>query len=344
MRAVDKVLSHGQIVLGPEVRQFEGRIARFCGVTYAVGVNSGSDALYFALRALGIGPGDQVITSCLSFVATANAISMTGAQPVFVDIRDDFNIDPQKIIKAINPRTKAIVPVHFTGKMCAMKAIMSIARQYKLKVVEDAAQAFGASISAKKAGSWGHVSALSMNPMKVLAACGEAGAVISNDVHIKKTVEALRYNGAPSVIDAHYVSLNGRLDTIQAAILLERLKHFNKDIQRRRRAARYYSQALHDMVIVPSEQKGEVHVYYTYNIHCSKRDQLKRFLTAKGIETKVHHPLLMPEQKAYKGQVKGQWPMARKIVSSSLCLPISEKVTKKEQDYVIDCIRKFYKH
>ena len=343
LKGVERVLNHGRIVLGPEVQELEEKIASYCGVGYAVGVNSGTDALYFALRALGIGKGDEVITTCLSFVATANAIALTGAKPVFVDIREDFNIDPQKIIPAIGRYTKAIVPVHFTGKLCDMRAIEAIAKKYKLLIVEDAAQAFGASCKNRKAGSFGMAAALSMNPMKVFAACGEAGMVVTNDQAIAKDIRALRYNGTFDSVNASFVSLNGRLDTLQAAILLARLKHFKKFVEHRRFAADYYSENLYDIVDVPLQEKDSCDVFYTYNIKCSRRGELKDFLEEKGVETKIHHPVLMPHNKAYKKTSGGKWPVGERIVKQSLCLPIHENITKKELDYVITCVRQFYR-
>ena len=342
LAAVNRVLTHGRIVLGPEVEELEKKVASFCGLKYAVGVNSGTDALYFALRALGIGRGDEVITTCLSFVATANAIAMTGARPIFADIREDFNIDPERIDKAVNSRTKAIVPVHFTGNLCDMIALKSMARKYRLFLIEDAAQAFGANFQGRKAGSFGDAGALSMNPMKVFAALGEAGMVVTNDGKVAKTIKALRYNGTFDRVNAHYVSLNGRLDTLQAAVLLVRLKYFKKFIEHRRLAAHYYSRHLQDVVETPKEENGFYHAYYTYNIRCEKRNHLKAFLERKGIETKIHHPILMPQCRVYRGIGQGHWPVGERIIHQSLCLPIHEHISKKELDYVIKSIRQFY--
>lgn len=343
LEAIDKVFQHGQIVLGPEVEELEEKVAEYCGVKYAVGVNSGTDALYLALKSLDIGPGDEVITTCLSWIATANAITLTGARPVFADIKENFNINPEEIEKLINSKTKAIVPVHFTGKVCDMTSIKDIADKYNIAIVEDAAQAFGATYGGEKAGSFGKVSAFSLNPMKVFAACGEAGVIVTDQRDIYERLNALRYNGTPDKTEAHYISLNARIDTLQAAILLQRFKTLDEWIDYRREAAEYYTALLTDLVQTPREDKNCRDVFYTYNILCEKRDELREFLSENGIESKIHHPLLMPMHLAYKEESPGCWPTGIKFTTSSLCLPIHERITKEEQDYVIKAIRYFYK-
>lgn len=339
--AIDRVFQHGQIILGPEVEEFEEKAANYCGVKYAVGVNSGTDALYLALRSLDIGPDDEVITSCLSWIATANAIALTGAKPVFADIKDNFNIDPQKVEELITPKTKAIVPVHFTGKICDMFATMEIAHNNNLSLVEDAAQAFGAAYRGRRAGSFGQAAAFSLNPMKVFAACGEAGVIVTNDRELYAKLKALRYNGTPDKSEARYISLNARIDTLQAAILLHRFKSLDESIEKRRKAAQYYSLHLHDLVKTPGEDENCRDVFYTYNILCEKRDELKDFLLSKEVETKIHHPLLMPMHPAYKSGAQS-WPTGLKVTAASLCLPIHEKISREEQDYVIKAIQTFY--
>lgn len=232
LSAVENVLSHGRIVLGPEVPELEKRISDLCNRKYAVGVNSGSEALFSCLRAFGIGPGDEVITTSLSWIATANAIAMTGATPVFADIRDDLNIDPESIQRLISGKTKAILPVHYTGKMCEMDKIINIAKEYNLIVIEDAAQAFGASYKGGTAGSFGDAACFSFNSMKVLASCGEAGMVLTDSEEILEKLQSIRYNGTINRETCIQPSLNGRLHTIQAAILLKRLNRLEQLIQK----------------------------------------------------------------------------------------------------------------
>lgn len=317
-------------------------MAAFCGRRYAVGVNSGSDALYLGLRSLGIGPGDEVITTALSWIATANAIALTGATPVFADIGDDLNIDPSSVFRLLTPRTKAIVPVHYTGKVCHMSALMALATDHRLLLIEDASQAFGASFRQRRAGSFGDVACFSMNPMKVFAACGEAGLVVTDREDVQERLVALRYSGTVDREKCIEASLNSRLDTLQAAILLKRLAHVEAIIHTRREIASWYDQALADVVLTPKEAPGEYDIYYTYTIRAGRRDELKLFLEASGVETKIQHPYLMPEQPAYRASARGDFPNARRLAQQVLCIPANEKISRKDVDYVAACIRKFY--
>ncbi len=342
LAAVDRVLQHGRIVMGPEVEEFESRVAQYCGRRFAVGLSSGSDALFMALLAAGIGPGDEVITTAKSFVATANAISMTGARPVFADIGDDLNIDPASVEALIGDATKAIVPVHFTGKLCRMPELEALADRHGLFLVEDGSQAFGASFGERRCGSFGRVAAISLNPMKVLAACGEAGVAVTDEPEIADTLRALRHNGIVEREYCRWVSLNGRLDTMQAAILLQRLEGYDALIERRRAIAARYDAALGNVVGVPREAEGYRDVYYTYTIRTERRDELAAFLADAGIETKIQHPLLMPQQPAYRDEARGAYPRAERLVKDVLCLPASEKLSAAQQDAVIEAMQRFF--
>ena len=342
LAAVDAVFRHGRIILGPEVQELENCVATFCGRKYAVGVGSGTYALYLGLKGVGTRPGDEVITTALSWIATANAIALTGATPVFADIRDDLNIDPDSVRKLITPRTRAIMPVHYTGKVCQMSALMQIAEEHGLLVVEDTAQAFGASYHGRRAGSFGAVSCFSMNPMKVFAACGEAGMVVTDREDVYDRLVALRYNGTVNREVCIEPSLNGRLDTLQAAILLRRLNDVDRIVQKRREIASWYDEQLAGIVETPQEVEGEWDVYYTYTIRADRRDELKAFLETKGVETKIQHPYLMPEQPAYQDGVGGEFPNAQRLVKRVLCIPANEKLSRKDVDYVASCIHEFY--
>lgn len=342
LKSVDRVLSHGRFILGPEHDQFEKKVAEFCKVKYVVGVNSGTDALYLALRSLDIGPEDEVITTPHSWIATFNAIALCGATPVCVDIKDDLTINTDLISKAITPRTKIILPVHFTGQLCNMDRIMKIAEEYNLFVVEDAAQAFGSSFKGKMAGSFGTVNCFSMNSMKVFNSYGEAGAIVTNDKDIYNKLVSLRYAGTINKEECHYPSLNGRLDTIQAAMLLVNFKYLKEKIDRRREIARIYTGSLKNTVICPEEKKDYYHTYYTYTILAEKRDDLKKYLSSKGIETKIQHPILMPYQPAYSYLPKPDIPNAEKLLKKILCIPANEKLTNKQVDFVIKSIMTFY--
>ena len=342
LQAVDRVLTHGRILLGPEVDQFEDKVAGLCQRRYAVGVNSGTDALYFALRALDIGAGDEVITTSLSWIATANAITLCGATPVFVDITEDLTIDAELIEAAITPTTKAILPVHFTGKLCDMTRIARIAEEHGLYLIEDAAPSFGASYNGAKAGSFGHLGAFSMNPMKLLNAYGEAGAVVTDDEELRDRLVSLRYAGTVNKEDCHFPSPNGRIDTIQAAMMLVGLGRLDDKVSRRRANAKFYDEALVEAVICPKEPEGYFNVYYTYTIIAERRDDLKQHLEAKGIETKVQHPILMPYHTAYRDLPKPNIPVAEDLVQRILCIPAHEDLGTDEAEYVAASIREFY--
>lgn len=341
LASVEKVLSHGRIILGPEVTEFESQISSFCKRRYAVGMNSGTDALYLALRSLGISYGDEVITTPLSWIATLNAITLTGAKPVFIDIADDLNINPDLIESAITSKTKAILPVHFTGKICDMEKIIAIAHKHKLFVVEDAAQAFGARRDGIGAGSFGNIGAFSMNPMKVLCGYGEAGAVVTDDKDIYDRLVSLRYAGTVNKEDCHFPSLNGRLDTIQAAMLLVNLKYLKAKIKRTQKIAQKYTEALGDTVGCPGDDETS-NVYYSYTITTPRRDELMSYLESKGIETKIQHPILMPYHTAYKGSYQSHIPNAQRLVNQILCIPNEETLEPEQADYVINSIKEFF--
>lgn len=343
LSAIEKTLIHGILINGPELVEFENKFAEYCGRKYCVGVSSGTDALFFALKALDIGVGDEVITTSLSWIATANAIAMVGATPVFADIGNDLNLNPDSVRKLVTNKTKAIMPVHYAGRSCRIDDILLISAEYNLFVIEDASQAVGAKLNGRLTGSHGHLACFSMNPMKTLGACGEAGAVLSDSIELTEKLQMLRYNGTINKETCLQPSLNGRMDTIQAAILLERLKRFEGIISKRREIAKRYDEALKNIVDAPHEADGEYNSYYSYTIQADNRDELKQYLEENGIETKIQHPILMPNQPAYKEQTVSDKFNAEIVVSRILCLPASEKLTYDEQKYVIDKIIKFYK-
>jgi dTDP-4-amino-4,6-dideoxygalactose transaminase len=344
LEAIEKVLDHGRVLLGPEHDAFEQAAAQYCGRKFGIGVNSGTDALFLGLKALGIGSGDEVITSPLSWIATANAIRMTGADPVFADIGADLNIDPESVHQCVTAKTRAILPVHYRGKVCDMNALLDLAKEKNLAIIEDASQAFGARYHGRVACSFGDLACVSLNPMKVLASCGEAGIVLTDNQELKEKLVVLRYNGMIDREVCKYPSLNGRLDTIQAAILLERLKSFKNVIARRRRIAKLYNEKLRKLVTVPHEQPYEHDVYYTYTIQTSERDNLQEFLLSKGIEAKVRDRHLMPNQPAYMNGVKGTFPLAIKLVGQLLSLPAHEKLLDSDVCYIADVIKEFFKN
>lgn len=343
LAAVERVLDHGIMIHGPEVEMFEKKFAEYVGRKYAVAVNSGTDSLIFALKALGICHGDEIITTSLSWIATANAIAICGAIPVFADICDDLNIDVTSVERLISNKTKAIMPVHFAGRVCEMKAIQELAKKHNLLVIEDASQAVGAKYYNQLSGSLGDIGCFSLNPMKVFGACGEAGVLVTDSEEIKEKLEILRYNGTINKETCIEVSINGRIDTLQAAILLERFNYFEKFIQKRRDIMKKYNEHLSSLVKVPLEKDYEMLSCYNYTIQTPFRNSLKEYLEKNGIEIKIQHPILMPNQPAYEAWTKSDKKNATKIVQEIMCLPASEKLLDEEQEYIIDLIKKFFK-
>lgn len=342
LEKIQYVFSHGILVNGPEVSEFEEAIACYCGRKYAIGVNSGTDALYLGLRALGIGVADEVIIPCFSWIATANAVVLTGATPVFADINDDLNIDVSTIESLITPSTKAIMPVHYAGKIANMSIINQIAKKYNLLVIEDGSQAFGAMQNGRVSGSFGDMACFSLNPMKILAACGEAGVVLTDDEEVKNRLEILRYNGTINKETCVEVGLNGRLDTLQAAILLERLKNVENVLQVRRRNAKLYNELLKNIPEIQCPYDPILNdAYYTYTIQIDKRDELMEFLLDKGIEVKIYHPILMPKQPIYENKYKAMTDKGEQIIQRIVCLPIHEKLRSKEITDIANCINEF---
>jgi len=341
--AVEDVLSHGRLILGPEVEIFEGAVAKYCEKRFAVGVGSGTQAIYLALKSFNVGPGDEVITTPLSWIATLNAITECGATPVFVDIAEDLNIDATLIPKAITSRTKVILPVHFTGKVCDMVPIMKVASEHNIHVVEDAAQAFGARYLQKPAGAFGKASCFSMNPMKVFNGYGESGAILTDDQEVRDRLTILRYAGTVNRHDCIYPALNGRMDTIQAAMLLVSLDTLEAKIQRRREIASNYSSALKDVVICPTEASGSRDIYYAYTIITERREDLITHMAESGIETQIQHPILMPNHTAYHHLPKPHLPVAEHMVNRILSIPNHENLSDPEIKYVADSIKEFHR-
>ena len=347
--ACERVLDHGRLILGPEVDAFENRIAQDNEIKYAVGVASGSSALFMALMSLDIGPGDEVITTPHTWIITLNAIAACGATPVCVDIGEDFNIDPRSIGRAITLRTKAIVPMHYCGQLCDMEAISKIATEHQLHIVEDAAQAYGGSQNGKKAGSFSTVAAYSMNSMKVLSSYGEAGVVVTNHENIANKVKMLRYAGTSSdpkkiiTNDCHYISLNHKIDTIQAAMLLVTMDYLPQKMKRRTEIAQYYNKRLAGIVGTPKlGGVGNIHALYSYTINADKRDALEQFLRSQEVETKIYHLPMAISAPVYKDLPKLEIPNAERLVQRCLSLPAHEKLTNEQIEFTADKVLEFY--
>jgi dTDP-4-amino-4,6-dideoxygalactose transaminase/methionyl-tRNA formyltransferase len=346
LAAVDEVLRDGRLLMGPAVEKWERLIADFCGAPSCVGVSSGTDAIYLALRALGIGAGDEVILPAMSWVATLNAVVMTGALPVLVDIGDDLNIDVAAIAPAITSRTRAIMPVHYTGRLCDMNAIAAIAATHKLLVVEDAAQAFGAAEGGRRAGSFGDTAAFSLNPMKVFPGYGEVGAVLMRSPEAEKRTKALRYLGTVNKEVCIEPALNFKIDTIQAAMMLVSFDRLEPGIRRRLQIATRYDEGLKNWVLcppAPADFNDRRCVFFDYTIATPRRRELRKFLEGKGIEVKIRHPLLLCDHPAYRHLKRAPLPNAERLVKEILSLPIHDKLSDAQVDYVIDSVGEFFR-
>jgi len=332
----------GQFILGEDVERFEREFASQCRRDYCVGVSNGTAALYLALRAFGVGPGDEVITSAMSWVATGNAITALGATPVFVDVRDDYNIDPDCVEKAFSTRTRAIVPVHFYGRISRMAQICEVAVKNSVPVIEDAAQAFGAYAGDQPAGSFGDAAAFSLNPMKPLAALGEAGAVVTGRQDIAEKISSLRYLGTVDRETCVDPSLNFKIDTLQAVVLLHRMKRVAQSVAHRNHIARMYSAGLRELVTVPEVATDGTNTFFDYTIFTEDRDQLEAHLLSRGIEVKVKHRLLLTEQPGYGQVASDSVPNAKRLVKGILSLPIHENMNDSQVELVVDEIRRFF--
>lgn len=340
--AVHSVLEGGWFILGKNVAAFESEFAAYLGAAHAIGVGNGTDALQLALLACGIGPGDEVITVPNSATFTALAISATGATPRFVDIDpDSFNLDPHKLPEAISPRTKAIIPVHLYGQSADMDTILAIARQHGLVVIEDAAQAHGATYHGRKVGTLGDLGCFSFYPSKNLGAFGDAGAVVTDNVELANRVHMLRNGGQKARYDHQLLGINSRLDELQAAILRVKLSYLDRWNQQRRHLAALYSALLGDSSVeTPLEMPLVEHVYHQYVIRCSRRDELQTYLRQCGVETAIHYPVPIHLQAAYRGLNvgHGSFPVAERYAHEVLSLPIYPELTDAKARQVTSCI------
>ena len=342
LKAVETVMDHGRVLLGPEVEALERELAAYCGVKHALGVGSGTDALTLAVRALGLGKGDEIVTPAITFVGTANGIALAGAKPVFCDVTPGLVMDPAQIEAAITPRTKAVMPVHFTGRVPDMDAIAAVCRKHGLILIEDAAPGIGAERNGKRAGSFGKVGCLSINPMKVLNALGEAGAVLTDDDTVFERLQILRYHGVVNMESCVARSHNARIDTLQAAVIRPRLKRLEQSIAHRRSVAARYDAAFKGLFRLPVEAPGHRDVYYTYTIQPPDRGKLAEHLMDAGIETRVQHPMIIPQLPLYQEPDLSRFPVAAMAVGQVLCLPCHEKLDEAQVDHVIAAVTGFY--
>jgi len=344
MAAVQEVIRSGRFIMGPNVSAFEQEIAGYLGVKHAVALNSGTDALVIALKALGIGSGDEVITTPFTFFATAEAIGHVGATPVFVDIEEmTFNIDPAKIEAKITPRTKALMPVHLYGQAANMDMLGELALKHNLFVIEDVAQAFGGEYGGRKLGTWGHAGCYSFFPTKNLGAYGDGGMLVTNDDQTAETARKLRTHGGLNKYRNEMLGYNSRLDEMQAAILRVKLPHIDEWNDNRRRLAARYAEALQDVpgIVAPAEMKGSRHVYHQYTVRVTggMRDEVQKHLSGVGISTMVYYPTPVHRLPVYQHMDKRHLPVAEQMAEEVLSLPIWPFMTDNEQERVIQAVR-----
>ena len=346
-KAIENVLNHGSYILGPEIKEFEKNLAQYLNMKNAVAVASGSDALFLGLKAMGIKPNDEVITSPFTFFSTVSSITRIGAKPVFVDIDPDtFNIDVKKIENKITKKTKAILPIHLFLQPAKMDEIVKIADKYDLKILEDAAEAFGMKYKKRFAGSIGDIGIFSFYPTKTLGTYGDGGAVVSNNQSYIDEVISLRNHGQSNRYHHREVGYNDRLDTIQGAILNVKLNHIDDGIKKRNSIGKQYNRELANIseIQTPHVIDNVEEVYYVYSILTERRDELKKYLEKNGIGTNIYYPIPLHLQECFKflNHKKGEFPVAEKTSKRILALPMFPELKEEEIKYITKKIKSFF--
>ena len=348
--AIDRVFQTQRFILGPEVEALEKEIAAYVGCTHGVGVSSGSDALLACLMVLGIGPGDEVITTPYTFFATAGAIARVGAKTVFVDIDPkSFNMNPELLEDVVTKKTKAVIPVHLFGQSADMKPIMDICERHKIPVIEDAAQAIGTEYQGSRSGSYGLMSCFSFFPSKNLGAPGDGGMVTTNDPDLADKLKIFRSHGSKPKYFHKWVGGNFRIDALHAAVLREKFKHLDKWTEGRQKNADHYDKlfgraGLSD-VAIPWRRPGDRHIFNQYCLRVKNRDELRAHLTKNEIGNEVYYPLPLHTQECFQnlGYKEGDFPEAEKAAGEALAIPIYPELTQDQRSRVVDCISKFYR-
>lgn len=343
----DKLIQTGDYTLGKQVQEFEREFANLIGTKYAVGVNSGTDAIFLSLKAIGVGAGDEVITTPNTFIATVGAIVATGARPVFVDVNDEFNIDPDLVEQAITQRTKAIVPVHYAGHPADMISIMNRSKKYAVHVVEDACQAIGASIDGKCVGSFGVTGCFSLHPLKNLNVWGDGGVIVTDSEDVLNRLTLLRNHGLKSRNEVDIFGYNSRLDSLQAIVGSYLIKDIHKITETRIKWAEKLDSALEVMkgfITIPRRRRNKKYVYHLYMIMVKDRDKLLSYLIENGIEAKIHYPIPLHLQQASKqlGYKHGDFPVTEAQCNSIITVPVHQHLTEEQVDYMILKVKEFY--
>jgi aminotransferase EvaB len=343
---IREVVMRGDFTLGSEVDLLEKEYAKISGTNHAIGVGSGTDAIFLSLKALGVGEGDEVITTAFTFYATIGAIVTAGAKPIFCDIREDYNIDPSEIETKISPATKAILPVHWSGRPCDMDAIEEIGKKYNLAIVGDACHAISATYKGRTAGSLGSIACFSFHPLKNLNVWGDGGIITTNSDKLADKLRLIRNHGLVGRDECHIFSYNSRLDTIQAVVARHLLEKINHITESRVAHAKYFDRELRSIsqIIIPNRDDDIYQVFHIYSICCQRRNELKNYLIENGVDAKVHYPIPMHLQPAanYLDHKKGDFPIAERIADSTISLPVHEFITRDQQDHVIKLIKDFY--
>ncbi len=348
MEKIAEVVKSTDFTLGKAVEEFEGKFAGVLGAKFAIGVNSGTDALFLSLKAIGVGPGDEVITAPNSFIATIGAIAATGARPVFVDITDEFVINPELLEKAITSRTKAIMPVHYAGVPADMDQIMSIARRHGLPVVEDSCQAISASLNGKKAGTFGIAAGFSLHPLKNLNVWGDSGVIVTDSEAIRDRLILLRNHGLKNRDEVECFGYNSRLDSIQAAVGNHLIKDMGWITETRIKWAQKFDKILSELsesITIPRRRPNKRYVHHLYMVMAKDRDRLLSFLIQNGIEAKIHYPIPLHLQHctAQLGYKEGDFPITEAQAKSIITLPVHQHLQEEEVEYIIERIKEFYK-
>lgn len=348
--AIKDVLSRGDLILRKDVEEFEKNLADFLEVGYAVGVNSGTDALIFSLRAAGIGPGDEVITVSHTFAASITCIFNVGAKPVLIEVKDDFTMDPRRIEEAITPKTRAILPVHLNGRTCNMQAIMKIANDHNLVIIEDAAQALGAKFDKKPAGSFGLAACFSFYPAKILGSLGDAGAIATNNKDLAEKVRLLRNHcqqkNDQGKLEFLCIGETSRLHNLQAAVLNVKFKYLPEWVERRREIAKKYQLGLADIKQVelppaPDSDEKYYDAFQNYVLRAQKRDELFKFLKENGVETLIKDPIPNHWQRAF-GLANFKLPFSERLADEVISLPMYPELTDEQVNYAVECVKSFY--
>ncbi|MCC9620604.1 DegT/DnrJ/EryC1/StrS family aminotransferase [Thalassospira sp. MA62] len=340
-----QIVCDGNYILGDPVSEFEKDIANFIGVKHAIAVANGTDALVLGLKACGVKAGDEVITTPMSYLASTSAIALCGATAVFADVDESLNLTEASLGCCLTERTKAILPVHLAGNPADMEKLKSLADKFQLAILEDCAQAFGASIAGRMVGSFGDVAAISFHPLKNLGALGDAGAILTNNDEFAHWLRRARNHGHISRDDCGFWSLNSRLDTLQAAFLRRMFLRYPSELERRRELACEYKRSLDDCVSLQVPVQDAIPSYNWFVLLADRRDELMLFLSSLGIETKVHYPILIPDMAAAAQYCArgSDIPMARNYVRKILSLPCGEHITNKDARYISECIKNFYR-